>query len=304
MFKITGNLNFMKNFHKSDVDSDDDDDDDLLEEENESDESEDSKRNNISISLPRSKLNFFEEQKRKELIFDNSHLFKKKEKNKIEIKKEVEDILKGLISSKENENEDSLKNQETAEEIRKRLERRFLKSTYAKKKKKKKKVKKSDKDKEQLFEDEALDQELFNDRQKKYERDEFEELRIELKDRNLDWRINYFFDRIKEWRNAKDGDFVTQLDKYVEFDMKDFKMKRDKEVRIRDFILGLNDYRVTRKVQRKLFDTYVYKEPILIGNRSHEKHSLSWEENSDAELKKSFELKKKSLDSASKSKDF
>jgi hypothetical protein len=302
MFRITGNLNFMKNFDKSYVDSDDDDDE-LLEEENESEENEDSKSNNISVSIPRSKIKFFEEKKKKELIYDNSHLFKKKEKN-IEIKKEVEDILNGIYSSKEKENENSLKNQESPEEIRKRLQRRFLKSTYSKKKKKRKKDKTSDKEKEKLFEDEALDQELFNYRQKQYERDEFEALKIELKDRNLDWRINYFFDRIKEWRNAKDSDFVTQLDKYVEFDMKDFKMKRDKEVRIRDFILGLNDYRVTRKVQRKLFDTYVYKEPILIGNRSPEKHSISWEENSDAELKKSFELKKKSVDSASKSKDF
>ena len=301
MFKITGNLNFMKNFHKSYVDSEDDD---LLEEQNESEESEDSKSNNISFSIPRSKLKFYEEPKRKELIYDNSHLFKKKEKDEIQIKKEVEDILNGLYNSKEKDNEDSLKNQESPEEIRKRFERRFLKSTYSKKKKKKKKDKKNDKEKDQLFEDEALDEELFNDRRKKYERDEFEALKIELKDKNLDWRINYFFDRIKEWRNAKDGDFVTQLDKYVEFDMKDFKMKRDKEVRIRDFILGLNDYRVTRKVQRKLFDTYIYKEPILIGNGSHEKHSISWEENSDAELKKSFELKKKSINSASKSKDF
>ena len=298
IFKISGNLNFMKNFHKSSVDSDDD----LLEEQDESEESEDSKINNISFSISRSKINFFEEKKKKELIYDNSHLFKKKEKN-IGIKKEVTDILNGLYSgSKEEENENSLKNQESPEEITKRLERRFLKSTYSKKKKKKKKEKIDDKD-QNLFEDEALDQELFNDRQKQYERDEFEALKIELKDRNLDWRINYFFDRVKEWRNAKDGDFVTQLDKYVEFDMKDFKMKRDKEVRIRDFILGLNDYRVTRKVQRKLFDTYIYKEPVLIGNGTHEKHSISWEENSDAELKKSFELKKKSLDSASKSKN-
>ena len=68
--------------------------------------------------------------------------------------------------------------------------------------------------------------------------------------------------------------------------------------------MGLNDYRVTRKVQRKLFDTYIYKEPILIGNRSPEKHNKSWEGNSDSELKKSFELKKNSLDSAPKSKDF
>lgn len=299
MFKISGNLNFMKNFHKSYVDSEED----LLEDQNESEESEDSKSNNISFSISRSKINFFEEKKRKELIYDNSHLFKKKEKNNIEIKKEVEDILKGIYNSKEKDNENSLKNKETPQEIRKRLERRFLKSTYSKKKKKKKKDNKNDKEKDQLFEDEALDQELYNDRQKQYERDEFEALKIELKDRNLDWRINYFFDRIKEWRNAKDGDFITQLDKYVEFDMKDFKMKRDKEVRIRDFILGLNDYRVTRKVQRKLFDTYIYKEPVFIGNGSHEKHSISWEENSDAELKKSFELKKKSINSATKSKD-
>ena len=61
IFKITGNLNFMKNFHKSYVDSDDEE---LSEEQNESEESEDSKSNNISVSIPRSKIKFFEEKKK------------------------------------------------------------------------------------------------------------------------------------------------------------------------------------------------------------------------------------------------
>ena len=82
-------------------------------------------------------------------------------------------------------------------------------------------------------------------------------------------------------KNLTKEDFLKQFDKYAEFDVNDLKIKRDKEDRIRDFILGLNDYRVARKVQRKLFDTYIYKEPILIENCSPDKNNSSLEANSD-----------------------
>ena len=124
------------------------------------------------------------------------------------------------------------------------------------KRKKKKKKLHTPQRRGSIFQDEEMDNEMYMRRQRIYERDEFYELIKHLRNKNLDWRINYFFDRVKEWRKSKKQDFITEMDKYVEFDMKDFKMKRDKETRIRDFVLGLNDYRVTRKVQRKLFDTY------------------------------------------------
>ena len=162
------------------------------------------------------------------------------------------------------------------------------------KRKKNKKKLHSPQKKEGIFIDEEMDNEMYMKRQRIYERDEFYELIKNLKDKNLDWRINYFFDKVKEWRKIKKNGFITEMDKYVEFDMKDFKMKRDKEIRIRDFILGLNDYRVTRKVQRKLFDTYIYKQPVLIENYSAEKYNKSWNSEDKIKDKKNDNKNKKS----------
>ena len=66
---------------------------------------------------------------------------------------------------------------------------------------------------------------------------------------------------------------------YAEFDMKDLRRS------YQSFILGLNDYRVARKVQRKLFDTYLYKEPILIEKCFPDNNYYSSGANSDIEIK-------------------
>ena len=206
---------------------------------------------------------------------------------KIEIKKEVEDILKGNYYNEVYEKNGNKEN----EFDKKKFEERFLESYFSRKKfkkreKKKKKRYTNNKEKQDLFLDETLDKQLYLRRKEIYEKEEKREMNNEKKEQNLDFRINYFFDRVKAWRNLSKEEFLKQFDKYSEFDMKDFKMKRDKEDRIRDFICGLNDYRVTRKVQRKLFDTYVYKEPILIGNYSPDKIIYSSGVNSDEEIKK------------------
>ena len=286
IFKISGNYNFLQNFYKHYNLNKKDFEESSVEEESES-ESISSEKTERNKSLPISQIEEETNEKvKKKLIYDNSYLFKKNMK-KIEIKKEVEDILKGNYYNEVYEKNGNKEN----EFDKKKFEERFLESYFSRKKfkkreKKKKKRYTNNKEKQDLFLDETLDKQLYLRRKEIYEKEEKREMNNEKKEQNLDFRINYFFDRVKAWRNLSKEEFLKQFDKYSEFDMKDFKMKRDKEDRIRDFICGLNDYRVTRKVQRKLFDTYVYKEPILIGNYSPDKIIYSSGVNSDEEIKK------------------
>ena len=276
----------MQNFYKHYNLNKKDFEESSVEEESES-ESISSEKTERNKSLPISQIEEETNEKvKKKLIYDNSYLFKKNMK-KIEIKKEVEDILKGNYYNEVYEKNGNKEN----EFDKKKFEERFLESYFSRKKfkkreKKKKKRYTNNKEKQDLFLDETLDKQLYLRRKEIYEKEEKREMNNEKKEQNLDFRINYFFDRVKAWRNLSKEEFLKQFDKYSEFDMKDFKMKRDKEDRIRDFICGLNDYRVTRKVQRKLFDTYVYKEPILIGNYSPDKIIYSSGVNSDEEIKK------------------
>ena len=64
------------------------------------------------------------------------------------------------------------------------------------------------------------------------------------------------------------------------------KIKEEKEKEKEQKAEELVKFGMLAELIGRFSDTYVYKEPILIGNRSPEKHSISWEENSDAELKK------------------
>ena len=288
IFKISGNFNFLQNFYKHYHLNKKEFEESSFEEENESEsESISSEKTERNKSLPISQIEEETSEKvKKKLIYDNSYLFKKNMK-KIEIKKEVEDILKGNYYNEVYEKNGNNEN----EFDKKKFEERFLESYFSRKKFKKRKKKKKkkysiNKEKQDLFLDEALDKQLYLRRKEIYEKEERREINDEIKEQNLDFRINYFFDRVKAWRNLSKEEFLKQFDKYSEFDMKDLKMKRDKEDRIRDFICGLNDYRVTRKVQRKLFDTYVYKKPILIGNYSPDKIIYSSGANSDEEIKK------------------
>ena len=291
IFKLAGNFNFVQNFYKHY--NNESEDEELLEEENESktsEKSEDLKDDDMSqtqddISSEKMKKNL-------NLIYDNSYLFKKDDK-KFKIRKEVEDILNGIYNkNKENEKkEDVIIDNEFLKRKyeQKFLESYFLRQKFKKRRKKGKKISKNKKETKGIFLDESFDQQMFNRNQEIYEKEEFDAINKEKKEKSLEWRINYFFNKIKKMKLMdKEDDFIKRIDKYAEFDMKDFKIKRDREVRMRDFILGLNDYRVTRKVQRKLFDTYIYKEPILIENFSPDRINYSVEENSDIEIKKNI----------------
>ena len=285
IFRISGNFNFLQNFYKhyqlkkpeSKITSSE-------EESESSSSSSESTENNKSLPI-----SFFEEETergKKKLIYDNSYLFKKRKK-KVPIRKEVKDIIKGIYKDQNEKDENEEKGFD-----KKKYEERFLESYFSRKKHAKKKTKMARKsvikEKQAIILDEALDRQMYLRRKELYEKEEDREMNEERKEKSLDWRINYFFNSIKKLKNLSKEDFLKQFDKYTEFDMRDLKMKKDKEDRIRDFILGLNDYRVTRKVQRKLFDTYVYKEPILIENYSPDKFNSSSGANSDGEIKKTI----------------
>ena len=234
---------------------------------------------------------YMSEKQQKNLIYDNSYLFKKNEK-KLEIKKEFEDILNGVYN-KNLKKEKPIYDENNFDKEKfeqKFLVSYFLRKKFVKKRKKREKNQKSKekKDKQTIILDQEIDRQMYLRRKEIYEKEENNELQEHLKDQTLEWKVNFFFDKIKEWKKLSKEDLMKQFDKYKEFDINDLKLKRDKEDRIRDFILGLNDYRVASKVQRKLFDTYNYKEPILIGNYSPYRNNSSIELNSDIEIKKTI----------------
>ena len=281
-FKLFRNSNFIQNFHKNYLNESEDDN--FSEEQNEeSSEKSDEYSKNESLTISKIEDDIPNEKIKKELIYDNSYLFKKDDK-KIEIKKEVEDILKGVYDNYKKDDNNKKKDEAFDRE---KFEQKLLASYIINKKfkkrrkKRKKRTKKQEKEKQTIFVDQELDKQMYLRRKELYEKQETKELKNELKEKTLDWRVNYFFGKVKEMKNLTKEDFLKQFDKYAEFDINDLKIKRDKEDRIRDFILGLNDYRVARKVQRKLFDTYIYKEPILIENCSPDKNNSSLEANSD-----------------------
>ena len=115
-----------------------------------------------------------------------------------------------------------------------------------------------------------------------YDKDEIErrrekerilkELRLqeEIKDKKLGMKIAVFLKRIKELKN-KDltGFHQNEIDTYMnESYKKDIneREKKEKELRINQFLSRLNDYRYAKKKQREINDTYLYKEPILVEN--------------------------------------
>ena len=260
-------------------------DENFFEDQNESESSEQSEDSKKIKMFNEEVIQNQNRTNKKELIYDNSYLFKKNEK-KVELRKEVEDILKGISNNNNNNENEKNKGEKFDKE---KFEQRFLESYFKRKKfkKRKKNKKKISKNKKQpILTDQELDEQMYLRRKELYEKEEDKELNNEMKEKTLEYRMNHFFGVVKEMKNLTTKEFLKQFDKYTEFDMVDFKLKRDKEDRIRDFILGLNDYRVTRKVQRRLFDTYIYKEPIFIGNYSPDKNNNSWKENSDLEIKR------------------
>ena len=84
--------------------------------------------------------------------------------------------------------------------------------------------------------------------------------------------------------DEKIDDYINQRIKGDENE----KGKKEKENRINEFLTALNDYRIIKKKQRKVLDTYLYKEPILMENKiveNYEKNDKSFISKSSNTLK-------------------
>ena len=198
-----------------------------------------------------------DKKKKKELIYDNKYLLASK-KNKKQVRfilrKEVEEILNGGILLQQQEIEEK-----SIKEIKKKKFDSPEKKKICQKKRKKlhfiKKIR------------------FFNGFERRREKERIlKELRLqeEIKDKKLGMKIAVFLKRIKELKN-KDltGFHHNEIDTYMnESYKKDIneREKKEKELRINQFLSRLNDYRYAKKKKREINDTYLYKEPILVEN--------------------------------------
>ena len=176
------------------------------------------------------------------------------------MRKEVEEILNGGILLQKQEIEEQTKNEEKPKKIETPEKKKFVK----RKGNKYKLLKKSD------YLIDLIDEEEIN--RIKEEQRILNELRIkeEMKEQKLNNKINMF---IKKIQNLKKEDITgfnqKEMDIYMNERFKadiNEKERKEKENRINDFLSTLNDYRYTKKRQREINDTYLYKEPILVEN--------------------------------------
>ena len=213
------------------------------------------------------------EEPKKELIYDNKYLFTKKKKKTVKfmLRKEVEDILNGGILSHQ---QIQGKPEEKKVEIKKsRFE--SPKKVFIKKKTDRRKLIKKSKYLQELFDAESLNKVTEEDLLAK-------ELKMKelIREKNIDNRLNEFIDRIKTLKNnEKNGsDSLDNIDIYINQRLKiddNEKDKKEKENRINEFLDSLNDYRKMKKQQRRLNNTILYKEPIMVENLMVENYEES-----------------------------
>jgi phage terminase small subunit len=95
-----------------------------------------------------------------------------------------------------------------------------------------------------------------------------EELKLQekIREQNIEKNLNQFMEKINNLKNTWDKDKMDILiNQRFKIDEKE-KEKKEKQNRINDFWVNLNDYRKIKKMQRKLNDTFLYREPILVEN--------------------------------------
>ena len=226
------------------------------------------------------------------MIYDNTYLFSKRKSIKFILRKEVEEILNGGIYLQQHEKEEE-KEEEKKLEKKDRFELPEKKEFIKKKQMRKNLYTKS------KYLREFLDEEKF---QKLGEEDELTKqlkLQEKIKEENLEKKLNEFIYRIK---NLKKGELMGlsnngKIDDYINQRLKmddNEKEKKEKENRINEFLTSLNDYRTLKKQQRKLNDTFIYKEPIMVENLmidNYEENDISFGFSNIIGIKNQFLLK-------------
>ena len=196
------------------------------------------------------------EMAKKNLIYDNSYLFpKKKSSMNFILRKEVEEILQGGIliqqkSKKEEENNESIRN-------------RFLPKKRTKFVKKKKKRGK-------LFQKSIFLKDVVhsvnlppNDN---YSSSSSEIITKKEENNSFDEKMENFINRVKKLKEGEQLNYheIEELIKNQKQGLED--KEKEKEIRMKEFINKLNEYRDMNKNNRKKKDIFSYKEPILIDN--------------------------------------
>ena len=197
VIKIYKNKYYKQNFYKHYLEEIGKEDLNELIDENEISEESESTQKLKNLNMK----DYMSEKPQKNLIYDNSYLFKKNEK-KVEIKKEVEDILNGVYNKNLKKEKPIYDENDFDKEKfeQKFLVSYFLRKKFVKKRKKSKKKQKSKekKDKQTIFLDQELDRQMYLRRKEIYEKEENNELQEHLKEQTLEWRVNFFFDKIKK----------------------------------------------------------------------------------------------------------
>ena len=191
------------------------------------------------------------EEARKKLIYDNRYLFEKKKPSiKFILRKEVEEIIQGGLFLQ--------KLAKTEEEKNIELSKRFLP--------KRKKFVKKKKYRAKLFKKSVFLKEVNNNVLIPINENNYSNSESEIKeesDHSFEDKMQTFINKIKKLKKGEELNF-NEIDRIINPRNHKTKKEQLKEMRIKEFLNTLNEYRDNNKNQRIKNDYYTYKEPILI----------------------------------------
>ena len=229
--------------------SDDEDSDDN---ESESDNSENDSDENLNKK--KSRIKFANGSQKKNLIYDNSYLFKHK-KNDILIKDEIYKILNNKLDENENKSEEEeseySSSKESKNEHMKDYKSKFSKYNYLSKRnsylKKKKNKKKTKVNRMTMLEKMSLNYttgEIKDNIDKEKKGVGFNE------NQNLENRLKYFFANIQRLKNTRDENTIEKLMK--ELGVYDIEKRRNRV--LSNFYELIDNFRITNRVSKTKFN--------------------------------------------------
>ena len=198
-----------------------------------------------------------EEKKKKELIYDNSYLFKKEKNKQFKLRKEVEEILNTDYGNYYNYKKKNIKSEGKKRKI-------------IKKKKGKQNVKKNS-----IFTKEELTQEEKDDEEKRLrllkeieEKERMEEIR--------DKKLKDFFERIQRLKKGYSKNFDEELNFLIDEQIDQTKkIQKDKEDRMNSFMKDLNFTRVKAKYNIDFKSKQIcFISPIIFSYKNKNKSNI------------------------------
>ncbi len=196
-----------------------------------------------------------EEEKEVELIYDNSYLFKKKNTEKFELRKEVKDILEGKYKKKVVEKIPQVKKEFKYVKKKKPVIIKIKKIIPKSKKKLISNLKSFQTD--YLEEDSEEKRRQLEEKRREEEEERLKQIRFEKQLKN-------FFQKIKALKEEKNENFNEDIDRLLEeqFYNSQSGINRLLENRINDFKGKLNNYVLSKNNLRKIRESYlIFKNP-------------------------------------------